>query len=217
MDFSRKATPKVMLVTILRGTSTLTGRRSLASRLVAVSALGLALGALISPIPATKAAAATAATAAFSAVTVSWTGDTSTAKEFQPARNTLSPHYKEFKNIKITVSQTTGIIDQAIRVDVTGFAGTRSVNDGGVVVQNAKNFMQAMQCWGPDPEAADFNQTCQWGGRALSASNGLGDSVVLDNASRTGPLDFDPGKPTTISTGQPTTNAKGQPTPTATG
>jgi len=183
-----------MFVTIPRGASSLTGRRSLVSRLAAVYLLGLALGALISPIPATKAAAATAAS---SAVTVSWAGDTSAAKEFQPARNTLSPHYKEFKNIKITVSQTTGIIDQAIRVDVTGFAGTKSVNDGGVVAQNAKNFMQAMQCWGPDPEAADFNQTCQWGGRALSASNGLGDSVILDNASRTGPLDFDPGKPTT--------------------
>jgi hypothetical protein len=192
--YPRKVTHKVMAVIISRGTTSPKGRRPLAIRLAAVAVLCLVLGTLASPVPAMK-AAATAATS--SAVTISWAGDASAAREFQPARLVSSPHYNELKNITITVSQTTGIADQAIRIDVSGFAGTKSVNGGGVVAQNAMNFMQAMQCWGPDPKATDFNETCQWGGRALSASNGLGDSVILDNASRTGPLDFDPGKPTT--------------------
>ena|GEM_PF-860618 len=189
----RKVTHKVMPVTIPRGVTPLVRRRALASRLAIVSALGLALGALVSPVPFSVASAATSTS---SEVTISWAGDTSAAKDFQPVRDTSSAHYSELKNIKIKVSQTAGITDQAIRVDVSGFAGTKSVNGGGVVAQNAMNFMQAMQCWGPDPTAADFNETCQWGGRALSASNGLGDSVILDNASRTGPLDFDQYKPT---------------------
>ena len=127
-----------------------------------------------------------------SKITVKWTGDDSLAKDFQPERDPKSPHLNDFKKLSVTVSQTTGIIDQAIRVSVAGFAGTKS---SGVFAKNEQNFMQAMQCWGADPLAKDFRETCQWGGR-LGAGNGLGDSVYFDNTLRVASRDADAFNPT---------------------
>ncbi len=164
-------------------------RRVLASALVvAVAALMVA-----SPIGAERAdAAATTA----SELTVAWAGDTSTARAFQPERLPSSPHYDEFDQIRVKVSQTTGVIDQALRVTVTGFARTISSFQSGLEADNAKNYVQAMQCWGPNPLADDFNETCQWGGRYNVEANGLGTSVISDNAARTTTLDFDTARPT---------------------
>ena len=136
-----------------------------------------------------------AATTGGSKLTVKWTGDDSAAAAFQPPRLATSPHYNGFKNISISVAQTTGIIDQAVRVSVTGFAGTVSVNQSGLIASNAMNYLQAMQCWGPDPLAVDFNETCQWGGR-YTPNNGLGDSVYPDNILRVAPMDVDVTHPT---------------------
>ncbi|MBC7594386.1 MAG: hypothetical protein H7288_10660 [Kineosporiaceae bacterium] len=129
------------------------------------------------------AAAASVANPSDSKLTVMWTGDTSSASNFQPSRQTSSPHYKDFKNLSISVAQTTGIIDQAIRVRVAGFAGTKSQTLG---VSNAQNFLQAMQCWGDDPKAADFYKTCQWGGRNSSGTQTAND-VYRDNLLRVAP------------------------------
>ncbi|HWH25617.1 MAG TPA: hypothetical protein VNT53_03100 [Pseudolysinimonas sp.] len=124
-----------------------------------------------------------------SSLTVKWVNDTSTAASSQPTRDPSSPHYAEFKNISVTVNQTTGIIDQAITVNVSGFAaGTVASTDFGA---NAQNFVQAMQCWGPNPRAADFRETCEWGGRN-TPGNGLGNSVYFDNTARFSRLNPDP-------------------------
>jgi len=166
-------------------------KRSIGAGLVAVT---LGTLAAVGPLNAT---AVSAAATTPSELTVSWTGDTSTARSFQPDRLPSSAHYEEFDEIKVKVSQTTGVIDQALRVTVTGFSRTISSTESGIEADNAKNYVQAMQCWGDDPLADDFNETCQWGGRYNVNNNGLGNSIISDNAARTGPLDFDTARPTT--------------------
>ncbi len=167
-------------------------RRRLTSRTTVVA---MAVAALIAPLAlvsaapvnaATEGATARAAAAADSSLTITWAGDDSSAKDAQPARTTSSPHYSEMKNIVVKVSQTKNIIDQAIRVEVSGFAGTKAAYPD---VVNGANFMQAMQCWGDDPNAEDFVETCQWGGRIPTV---LGNSVYFDNNNRVSALDYDP-------------------------
>lgn len=148
------------------------------SLVLAVSALSA-----VTATTSVPAMAAGGATPNDSKLTVKWTGDTSSASDFQPSRQTASPHYNDFKNLSISVSQTTGIIDQAIRVRVAGFAGTKPQLLG---VSNAQNFLQAMQCWGDDPKAVDFYKTCQWGGRNSSGTQTAND-VYRDNLLRVAP------------------------------
>lgn len=155
-------------------------------------AISLALAAMvvIGQLAALPAGAAQAAAADDSRITVRWLNDTSSAAAAQPERDPSSPHYGEMKNITVTVSQTKDIIDQAIRVEISGFAGTRSAAPD---VINGANFVQAMQCWGEDPNAADFVQTCQWGGRIPVV---LGNTVYFDTSNRVAAVDFDPSRPT---------------------
>ncbi len=132
-----------------------------------------------------------------STVTVSWTGDGGALAKYQPARTdstgARSVSFDEFKNITVTVDQTAQIADQAIQVKVTGFAGTRAkVDASGATWTSAQNYVQAMQCYGPDPLAADFNQTCEWGGRFVN-NNGLGNTVYRDNVPRVALKDVLPG------------------------
>lgn len=161
-------------------------------RVVSMTLVALALAGFA----ATSTAVAPAGASASAGLTIKWTGDDSSASAFQPPRSNSSAHFSEFKNLSVSVSQTTGLIDQAIRVSVNGFAGTKSSLQSGAYATNAKNYMQAMQCWG-DPKSSTFNETCQWGGRAFNSANGLGDTVISDNAMRVGPLDIDPSHPTT--------------------
>ncbi|WP_427889113.1 hypothetical protein ACQHIV_37710 [Kribbella sp. GL6] len=72
---------------------------------------------------------------------------------------TVSGHpgrYDDFSNLKITVSQTKNLTAQAIHLNWTGGSPTprRSFT---------YNYLSLMQCWGPDPNAADFRETCQFG------------------------------------------------------
>ena len=179
-----------MAVSIPRDESPRTRRRIRAVRVASATLVAFAIAGLIVAGPLQQ--PVDAATTGASQLTVKWSGDNSTASAFQPTRVTSSPHFAEFKNISISVAQTTGIIDQAVRVSVTGFAGTLGSTN---FATNEKNFLQAMQCWGPDPLAANFNETCQWGGR-YTTNNGLGNSVYSDNTLRVGPLDVDLARPT---------------------
>mgnify|MGYP000594883808 FL=1 len=164
-----------------------------ARRLCAVLT-ALAIGATMSVAGAGMGASAVVPGA--SALTVQWVGDASSASSVQPDRLPSSAHYSEFKDIKVVVSQTTGLIDQVIRVNVSGFsAGTVSSTIFG---NNVMNYVQAMQCWGDNPEADDFRETCQWGGRSGSANTGLGESVIGDNALRLSGVDINAFRPTTF-------------------
>lgn len=78
-----------------------------------------------------------------------------------------SGHWEDFKNLKVTVSQTKGLRDQAITVSVAGLETTEVTPGEGV-----RNYVQAMQCWGPDPSSEDFAKTCQWGAFASTEVGG---------------------------------------------
>jgi len=110
-----------------------------------------------------------AAAAQDTSVTVSWLNDHSSAAQYQPQRpaDNSSGALNDFKNLKITVGQTTNLIDQTIRVSYEGMAGTAGP-DGTLRQASASNFLQIMQCWGPDPSAADFRNTCAFGAWASS-------------------------------------------------
>lgn len=159
-------------------------RRAAIARLICLSiALGSVAGlAIFGVIPQTQAAAS-----ADSSITIAWQGDTSSAASVQPDRTSpgATAEYDEFKNLKVTVSQTQNLIDQAIRVDVTGMpGGTQSLSDGtGSTWSSATNYLQAMQCYG-DPTSASFRNTCQWGGLYVQNNNGLSGGVYSDNILR---------------------------------
>jgi len=158
-------------------------RRVVLSQISFATMAALGFGALVAVAPATPAEAVTSP----SEITIKWDGDTSSARTFQPTRDLSSPHYNEMKGISVTVSQTKDIIDQSIRVSISGFAGTRSAISEGV--QNGGNFIQAMQCYGADPNAADFVETCQWGGRIPPI---IGNAVYFDNIFRVSSKDYTP-------------------------
>ena len=147
---------------------------------------------------------ADAATATSSALTVKWLADDSSVAADQPKRDSASGHYSEMKDLSITVSQTSGLIDQAVSVSVKNFANGVGTRDSSrftgtsVFASNAQNFLQAMQCWG-DPTAENFRQTCEWGGRYTpSGNNGLGSSAFPDTTMRVGTIDADPNKPNDV-------------------
>lgn len=171
------------------------GERRLRARVLTVrlASFAVAVAAIAALAVTGPMAAAPVAAASPTGVTVAWVNDSSAASVFQPARSTTSPHYTEFDELAVTVSQTSGLSDQAIRVGVTGFAGTKTSTEFG---QNSQNYLQAMQCWG-DPADAAFRETCQWGGR-YAQNNGLGNSVYPDNAMRVAPRDANPYSPTTV-------------------
>jgi hypothetical protein len=62
-----------------------------------------------------------------------------------------------FPGLKVTVSQTTNLINQVVTVSWTGGAPTRPLGAFGV------NYLQIMQCWGDDPKGPARTQ-CQYGG-----------------------------------------------------
>lgn len=170
-------------------------------RLVSLALVGFAIAGMMSLNASTK-QSADASPATSSAMTVKWLADNSAAAASQPARNPQSPHYNEMKNLSISVTQTAGLIDQAVSVSVKNFAvGTGTVhsplgtqND----VSNAQNFLQAMQCWG-EPSSANFRQSCEWGGRYTPGSNnGLGTSAFPDTTLRVGTVDIDPNNPSAV-------------------
>ena len=169
-----------------------TRRGNLALSLTRIACLMLAAASVVGmffvvPGSATKASADTS-----SVLTVKWAGDTGSASAFQPTRSASSVHYQGFKNISVTVDQTSGLTNQALQVDIAGFAATKQATDSnGDTWSSAQNFFQAMQCWGPDPLAAGFNETCEWGGRYAN-NNGLNKSVYLDNIPRVAAKDIQP-------------------------
>ena len=164
--------------------------RADAVRLASVGITGAALTALI--FGGIFPTSAKASADADSSVTINWAGDTSSAASVQPTRDTSGFEYNEFKNLKVTVSQTSNLIDQAIKINMSGFpGGTQSMADGtGQIWSTATNYMQAMQCWG-DPSSPTFRDTCEWGGR-FAQNNGLGFSVYSDNVYRVAAEDVSP-------------------------
>ncbi|MEW2506678.1 hypothetical protein AB0878_40125 [Amycolatopsis sp. NPDC047767] len=68
-----------------------------------------------------------------------------------------------FSSLKVTVSQTTDLINQTVRVTWTGGQPT------GPSGNFATDYLQIMQCWGDDP-AGPKREQCQYGGLAAQGS-----------------------------------------------
>lgn len=164
--------------------------RVLAVALAMVAFVGVAI------VPASARADDAAATG--SAVTVKWAGgNAAEIQKYQPDHAGLlsdgaggdagSGHWDDFKNLSVTVSKTRGVGDEVVTVTAKGMNGGTQINYPN---SPAKNYLQFMQCWGPDPFAADFAQTCQYG--AYSSSDGdLKATSTLGDALGTGTNDRD--------------------------
>ncbi|MER6799772.1 hypothetical protein, partial [Amycolatopsis mediterranei] len=68
-----------------------------------------------------------------------------------------------FSGLKVTVGQTTDLINQTVHLSWTGGAPT------GPSGNFATNYLQLMQCWGDDP-AGPAREQCQYGGLAAQGS-----------------------------------------------
>lgn len=156
--------------------------RVLALSVAAASAVGLFVAA---PVGLPTASAGIVATD--SAVTIPWMGDSSTpaVTDLQPSRASVKPgHISDFKDLKITVSQTKGIRDQAIRIDFEGLAPTLPGTSASTDSDNAMNYMQFMQCWGDPRNDETFRNTCEWGGLAVTSPPNLRKMAPAENELR---------------------------------
>ncbi|GIG61217.1 hypothetical protein Lfu02_55890 [Longispora fulva] len=69
--------------------------------------------------------------------------------------------YDDFTGLTVRVSKTQNLGNEGIAVTWTGGASTPQSGF-------QTNYLQMMQCWGADPKALDFRETCQYGsGKAL--------------------------------------------------
>lgn len=145
-------------------------RARIATAATFVVAVCLGLGVAATPPASSPATAATTAETG-SAVTVAWAGGNDPAvQKYQVDHKKMltdasgadagSGHWDDFKNLKVTVSKTAGLRDEAIVVTATGMAPTSFLNG---YDKFPSNYLQLMQCWGDDPLAADFAETCQFG------------------------------------------------------
>lgn len=96
--------------------------------------------------------------------------------------------WDDYSGLEITVSQTRDLTSQGIAVVWKGAAPT---GDGAFW---GKNYLQFMQCWGPDPDADDFRETCQYG--RGNVPDDPRQSIGLGNGNNTrGLLTPDPAEP----------------------
>ncbi|GAA4908094.1 hypothetical protein GCM10025789_29550 [Tessaracoccus lubricantis] len=123
--------------------------RTSAKRRVAAALALLAVGVATVPLASPGQARADEA-AASSAVTV-------TNKDYA-----LSPDDAPFPDLEVTVSQTSDLVGQGIRITYKG--GALSSRPQGSV--GGENFLQVAQCWGEDPDNPGHpdRRTCQYGG-----------------------------------------------------
>ncbi|PWC04310.1 hypothetical protein [Agromyces badenianii] len=115
-----------------------------------------------------------------SAVTVKWAGGNDPSlQRFQVDHARLlsdgngndagSGHWNDFKDLEVSVSKTRGLGDEAVTITATGMAGTTFQSN--YSAGSASNYLQVFQCWGSDPLAPDFAETCQFGAWSGEAGN----------------------------------------------
>jgi hypothetical protein len=123
-------------------------------------ALALAAGIGLAALPGPRAEAAD-----HSEITVAWPGGNSPdLQQYQPQRDPSSIHYQDFENVRVTVSKTRDLTDEAVTVTVTGMPGAsqRLPDAYDRPTELGASFVQAMQCWG-DPTDPEFYKNCLWG------------------------------------------------------
>lgn len=150
-------------------------RRSATSTVALIATVATTIGFLVAATPLQVPAAAVEPTEP--AMTVKWAGgNDESIEQYQVDHEQLlsdgggndsgTGHWDDFKDLEISVSKTTALRDEAVVVTASGMAPT---SFGESRTNAPSSFLQVMQCWGPDPLAADFAETCQygaWNGRA---------------------------------------------------
>jgi hypothetical protein len=92
----------------------------------------------------------------------------------------------EFKDLKVTVSQTTGLVNQVIRISWKDGRPTKpDVGDLGV------NYLQIMQCWGGTKEDGPSREQCQYGAQRAWNGGQNTHSRQLSTAGFVDPLEED--------------------------
>ncbi|TCO62426.1 hypothetical protein [Actinocrispum wychmicini] len=86
------------------------------------------------------------------------------------------PGRGDFADLRVTVSQTTDLINQTIKVTWTGGKPTGPAGNFGM------NYLQVMQCWSDDPTGPSREQ-CEFGGLLTQSSPSAGDFVRLRQVS----------------------------------
>lgn len=186
----------------------------------ALAGVAAVIGGLVS---APQFASPNVANADDSVVTLAWAATDGPLAQFQPGSQpnagdripartqsdeywSTSGHYGDFKDLKVTVSKTKNLTDEIISIEAEGMNPTVGAPVGGT---QAGNYLQIMQCWGPDPMARDFYETCQFGSResVRNVSQTVGDPST--EAAGRGVLSTEPvngeidGKQTEISINTP--------------
>lgn len=115
-----------------------------------------------------------------SALTVSWSqgllgADNQTVVKARDPNSPLSFMYDDFKNLKVTVSQTQSLVHQSIKVSWSGGKPSGSQFQG--------DYLQMMQCYG-DANAGPDPENCQYGSLGLLPGNASNAAV----GTRTGNL-----------------------------
>lgn len=126
-----------------------------------------------------------------SAVTANWSqgllgSDNQTVVRPRDPTSPLSFMYDDFKNLSVTVSQTTNLVHQAIKVTWSGGKPTAGQFQG--------DFLQMMQCYG-DSDAGPDPENCEYGSLGL-LPGGVANANI---GSRTGNLCVSGSKPSTTS------------------
>jgi ABC-type phosphate transport system substrate-binding protein len=116
-----------------------------------------------------------------SVLTVPWSqgllgADNRTVVKPREPSSPLSFMYDDFKNLKVTVSQTDSLVHQAIKVTWSGGKPTGSQFQG--------DYLQMMQCYG-DADAGPDAENCQFGSQGLLPGGSVLNRFV---GSRTGKL-----------------------------
>ncbi|MEU3452531.1 hypothetical protein ABZ671_02835 [Micromonospora sp. NPDC006766] len=90
----------------------------------------------------------------------------------------------DWSDLKVTVSQTKNLTNQSVTVTWTGAPKTKFLSGD----PNA-DYLQLMQCWGPDPDAPDFRETCEWG---VGRYKKNGDKTEVNPPEQRSPVPVDP-------------------------
>jgi hypothetical protein len=141
--------------------------------ILSASATGIIVGLLVS----VSTGLAVSMTSASSAQAVDSTSQTIAAKDYDltrfadPATNRAAdPDLlgAPFADLEVTVSQTQGLLSQAVDVSWTGgkLSSTPGSGNGG------SNYLQLAQCWGEDPDLPGHpdRTTCQYGAMSTTAA-----------------------------------------------
>ncbi|WP_166878442.1 hypothetical protein [Salinibacterium sp. ZJ450] len=117
---------------------------------------------------------------------------TSSAVTLTNKANALNAEDAPFPDLEVTVSQTSDLVSQGIRVSWKNSKKSESpdTNHGG------ENFLQIAQCWGEDPDNPGHpdRRTCQYGGGRAAGSERDGfaglDTTAPEDAKYTADLGF---------------------------